>query len=506
LANLGYQPTLFEKSDKAGGMLRFGVPKFRLPDKTLDYDIETVELLGTEIKYNTPLGSDLTFDDLRNQGFEAIFIAIGQYKPKTLKLEGEDLPNVHTAIDFLVKRKYRYWENQTEFKNKEIGILGAGPVAVDVAQTALRLGASKVIMVDIVSEEDLKLVREEIPEEEQKFIEFHYNTSTEKFTQNPNGKLVFNCHQVTSNKDEKTGRMIFKKKSGSDFSFEIDDIVIAVGQTVDYTLLNAAGGDKLKKVRGKIVIDEISYETNIPGIFAGGDIVSRGKNVAIAAISHGKNAAISIDRYLKGEDLHKNRNIREQSFFNGPLNAPKDTSIKAPLEQATQQLWGNFEVIDGIFNEGMAVEEAKRCLSCNNFCSHCQDFAAIYADITAGDIGSDKGYTTVVIWTEKGKIIVDEMIEKGLVKKGIVTKKTIDKAIDLKTKRHLISHKVSPRDEIYNSIISDGPITISELSSKLNMNTKLVRYNALRLVQERKLGMKILENSNEPIFTPEIEE
>ncbi|MCP4764001.1 MAG: FAD-dependent oxidoreductase, partial [archaeon] len=279
LANLGYQPTIFEKSDKAGGMLRFGVPKFRLPDKTLDYDIETVELLGTEIKYNTPLGPDLSFEDLRNQGYEAIFIAIGQYKPKTLKLEGEDLPNVHTAIDFLVKRKYRYWENQTEFENKEIGILGAGPVAVDVAQTALRLGASKVIMVDIVSEEDLKLVREEIPENEQEFIKFHYDTSTENFTQNLNGKLVFNCHKVTSNKDEKTGRIIFKKKSGSDFSFEIDDIVIAVGQTVDYTLLNAAGGDKLKKVRGKIVIDEISYETNIPGIFAGGDIVSRGKNV-----------------------------------------------------------------------------------------------------------------------------------------------------------------------------------------------------------------------------------
>ncbi len=185
----------------------------------------------------------------------------------------------------------------------------------------------------------------------------------------------------------------------------MDTIIIAIGQEVDYALLDAAGVDKIySEKEGKIIIDEITFETSVPGIFAGGDIVTRGKNVAIAAIAHGRAAAISIDRYLKGQDLKEGRKKREQSFFTTPLNAPKDYSQKPPIEQASENLWLNFQEIDGIFNEDLAVKEAKRCLNCNNFCAHCQDFAGVYADLTAGEIGSEKGFTTVVIWTKKGKI------------------------------------------------------------------------------------------------------
>ena len=137
LAKRNYRVTIFEKESKAGGMLRYGVPKFRLPDEVLDYDVQFIQNAGVDIKYNTPIGIQLTFDDLKKDGFEAFFISIGQWMPKSFKLEGEKLPGVMMAVDFLLQRKYRHWDFKDEFKGKVVGTMGAGAVAVDVAQTAL---------------------------------------------------------------------------------------------------------------------------------------------------------------------------------------------------------------------------------------------------------------------------------------------------------------------------------------------------------------------------------
>ena len=123
LRKLGYAPTIFEKTDQTGGMLRFGVPQFRLPNYVLDYDVKSITDAGVELVLNKPLGPDMTIEDLKKEGYEAIFIATGQYKPRTLRLEGEELPNVHVAINFLMERKYRFWENKEEFKGKTIGII-----------------------------------------------------------------------------------------------------------------------------------------------------------------------------------------------------------------------------------------------------------------------------------------------------------------------------------------------------------------------------------------------
>ncbi|MHA1612774.1 MAG: FAD-dependent oxidoreductase, partial [Promethearchaeota archaeon] len=503
LVKMGYQPTIFEKSNIAGGMLRFGVPKFRLPDDVLDYDIEFVTRAGVEIKYNTALGPDLTVEDLKSQGYESVFLSTGQYKPRSFKLEGEELPNVHYAIDFLLKRKYRHYENTEEFKGKTVGIMGGGPVAVDVAQTALRLGAERVIAADVQTAEMLKMVLHEIPENEKEFIEYKFNTSTSKFTKE-NGKLTFNSYRVEWM--EKDGRKTFEKVDGSEYTFDVDSVVIAVGQTVDFELIDAATDHKLEKVRGKIKIDEVTMETNIPGLFAGGDIIMRGKNVAVAAIAHGREAAKSIDRYLRGVDLRKNRHKRDQMYFNGPLNAPKDVSKKPQIEITSENLWMNFSEIDGIFNEEMAVMEAQRCFNCNSYCSHCQDFAGIYADLTAGEIGSDKNYTTVVVWTERAKEIVKDMIQKGLVIEGAVNKDAIDLAIDKKMKRGLIEFAKTPREKIYNTIQINGPSTISQMSKDLGLPAKDVRYDALRLVQKQKFSMEIDEELREPVFSLFVEE
>ncbi|MHA1375077.1 MAG: FAD-dependent oxidoreductase, partial [Promethearchaeota archaeon] len=201
----GYSPTIFEKTDQTGGMLRFGVPQFRLPNYILDYDVETIKNAGVEIEFNKALGPDMTIENLKENGFEAIFIATGQYKPRTLHLEGEDLPNVFVAINFLIDRKYRDWKNLEEFKGKSIGVIGGGPVAVDAAQTALRLGAEKIHLVDIMSEKDLELTLREIPDEEFKFMEYHFGTSTAKITKRKGDGLILNSYKIEWGEPDETG-------------------------------------------------------------------------------------------------------------------------------------------------------------------------------------------------------------------------------------------------------------------------------------------------------------
>ncbi len=502
LRKRGYAPTIFEKTDQTGGMLRFGVPQFRLPNYVLDYDVGRIIESGVDVVLNKPLGPEMTIEDLKNNGFEAIFIATGQYKPRTLHLEGEDLPNVFVAINFLMDRKYRYWENKDEFKGNTIGIIGGGPVAVDVAQTALRLGAEKVHLVDIMSEKELELVLKDIPEIETSFMQYHFETSTSKLTQNTEGKLVLNCYNIEWGLPDENGRRPLNKVEGSDYKIPVDKIVIAVGQAVDFDQIDAATNDELEKERNKIKVNEITFETNIPGVFAGGDIINNSKAVAIAAIAHGKEAAISIERYLKGENLVDGRYKKANSFFTGPKKPPKDYSLKPEsLEEATEEINWSFDEIDKMFNEDMALQEARRCLSCNHFCSHCQDFPAIYSDLTAGEVGSKKGYTTVVVWTERGKELVDHAIEKGLFDQGEVNEEELKIAINLKSKRELMTFEKTPRQTVLDYITFQGPSTISNIAKKTGIDAKKVRYETLRLVQLMQLEMKAEPEMEEPIFS-----
>ncbi|MFX1280719.1 MAG: FAD-dependent oxidoreductase [Promethearchaeota archaeon] len=502
LRRMGYAPTIFEKSDQTGGMLRFGVPQFRLPNYVLDYDINRIKNSGVEIVLNKPLGPEMTIDDLKNEGYEAIFIATGQYKPRTLHLEGEDLPNVHVAITFLMDRKYRYWENKEEFKGKSIGIIGGGPVAVDVAQTALRLGAEKIHLVDIMTEEQLELTLKEIPEKEREFMEYHFTTSTSKITKKDDDKLVLNFYKIKWGAPDETGRRSFEKIKDSEYEIPIDSIVIAIGQAVDFDQIDIATDNKLEKERNKIKVNEVTFETNIPGVFAGGDIVNNSKAVAIAAIAHGKEAALSIDRYIKGESLIEGRYKQDKMFFRGPKKPPKDYSPKPEtLSEATEDIVWSFEEVEQQFNEEMALQEARRCLSCNHFCSHCQDFPAIYSDLTAGEVGSQEGFTTVVVWTDRGKEIIDNGIQNGLFEEGEVNSEELNEAINLKSKRELLTFEKTPRQQVLDYITLQGPTTITNMAKKLNLDPKKVRYEALRLAQMMMVEMKVDTGMQEPIFT-----
>lgn len=374
LARKGYKPTIFEKGDKIGGMVRYGVPQYRLSDKALDHDIEFIKNMGVDILLNKPFGQGLTLEDLKNEGFKATFIATGLYVPKTLHLEGEDLPNVQVAIDFLLERKYKFPQNKDEYKGKTFGIIGGGAVAVDVAETALRLGAKKVDLVDILTEEDLQLVLRDIHDAERELIEYHFKTSTSKITKESGNKLALNCYKIEwGEPDPNTGRKPLIKVEGSEFKITSDIIVIAIGQGLDLEPILAATGDQLQHERGKILIDDITFETSIPGVFAGGDIVPNPKMVAITAIAHGQEVAESIDRYLRGRDLRKGR-IKRENLKRSPI--PKK-QIDEELQQkinlvSREERLTNFKEIELGFTEEQAIAEASRCMNCNCCCSYDQ--------------------------------------------------------------------------------------------------------------------------------------
>ncbi len=371
LARMGYKPTIFEKGDKTGGMVRYGIPQYRLSDDSMDHDIDFIKSMGVEIKFNKEFGADLTLEDLKKEGFEAVFIAVGLYVPKTLRLEGEDLPNVDVALDFLVDRKYNCAKNPEEFKDKTFGIIGGGAVAVDVGETALRLGASKVDLVDIVPEEALKNVLKDIHGLEKELMEYHFETSTTNITQEPDGKVALNVYKIEwGEPDPETGRRPINKIKDSEYKIVSDYIVIAIGQGLDLAPINAALGNNLNNERGKIVVDDLTYGTNIPGVFAGGDIINNSLMCAVDAIGDGREAAISIDRYLRGADLKKGR-VRKKDFKRSTIPKKLIGSLGC-IEMSfmpSEQRLACFDEMELGFSNEEAIKEANRCLNCN-MCSN----------------------------------------------------------------------------------------------------------------------------------------
>ncbi len=367
LARMGYKPTIYEKGDKTGGVVRYGVPQYRLSDEALDHDVDFIKSMGVEIVLNKEFGANFTLEDLKKEGFKAVFIAVGLYVPKTLRLEGEDLPNVHVAIDFLLDRKYGCAEDPEEFKGKTFGIIGGGAVAVDVGETAVRLGATKADFVDILTEEALKNVLKDLHEAEREVMEYHFTTSTKNITQEPNGKLALNCYKIEwGEPDPETGRRPLNKVEESDFKIVVDHVVTAIGQGLDVVPINAATESKLKIDRGRIIVDQVTFETSIPGVFAGGDIINDSLMCAVDAIGNGREAAYSIDRIFRGIDLKESRiRMKELKRSTIPKKYIQVNSCQEMNFMPGEERLVCFDEMELGYTEEQAIKEANRCLNCN---------------------------------------------------------------------------------------------------------------------------------------------
>jgi len=320
LALQGYKPTIFEETSYKGGKLRSGIPEYRLPQDTLDYEIEFIEKMGVEIKINTPIGPDLTFDDLREQGYKAIFIGIGLGESRNMGVEGEDLDNVFYGLEFL--EQVNIFNKKYDFNNKVVGVVGGGNVAIDSARTALRLGAKKVMVIYRRSENEMPALKEEVEDAKSEGIEFQFLTNPIHLIRGDTGFCEeAECIQMDLGEPDDSGRRSPVEIEGSQFKIKIDMIILAIGQVANYNLIKAAENKLEFGKRGRIKYDDLTLETNLPGVFAGGDILAQ-KGIAINAISNGYEAAVSIDRYFNGQDLKEHR-INRSEFKKSPTPKKK---------------------------------------------------------------------------------------------------------------------------------------------------------------------------------------
>ncbi len=374
LAKKGYKPTVFESSPFKGGMLRFGIPEYRLPQRILDYEIEYIEKNGVEIKTNTPIGPDLTFNDLKKMGYKAIFISIGLQHSRRMRIEGDDLKNVIGGIEYL--KNYKLSDKTTKkfevkVKDKIVGVVGGGNVAMDAARTSVRLGAKQVILIYRRSEKEMPASKEEIEMAKEENIEFQFLTNPIRILGDKNGNLSeVGCIRMKLGEPDSSGRRRPIPIEGSEIKMKVNVLILAIGQAADHEPLLAAEHKIAIDKRGSVRTDKLILQTNIPGVFAGGDIIG-GEGIVIRAIANGYEAAISIDRYLRDVDLKEDRFFREDLR---PAAMPKKQieitqRREMPIIPVEERIKSFNECEIGLSEED-AIQEAHRCVLCN-MCSNC---------------------------------------------------------------------------------------------------------------------------------------
>ena len=363
LVKMGYSVTVFEKDSELGGMVRYAIPDYRLPKSVLDEDIGYLVELGVEMRTNTVLGKDLTLEDLRKRGYRAFFLAVGAQKSVKLGIEGENLAGVLHALNFLRSSNLGEKINLGD----SVAVIGGGNGAVDSARTALRLGAKKVTILYRRSRAEMPAYQPEVEEAEKEGVEIRFLVAPKRII-GSNGKVaVIECLQMALGPPDETGRRRPFPIEGSEHTVPVDTLIVAIGQTLDSSTLP----EKIQTSRGTIIVDPVTLETNILGVFAGGD-ATLGPASVVEAIACGKDAAISIHRYLRGRDIKAGRPEKRTKVEEVPREGIIKKRRKAIPVLPVRKRVGNFnEVVHG-YAEEMAVEEANRCLSCGG-CSECRE-------------------------------------------------------------------------------------------------------------------------------------
>lgn len=301
LANMGYDVTVFESLHDIGGVLRYGIPEFRLPVDVLDIEINSLKDLGIKFVLNTLIGRTKTIKELKEEGYKAVFIGTGAGLPVFLGIEGENLNHIYSANEFLVRvnlmRAFDFPNYDTPvYKGKNIVVVGGGNTAMDSARTALRLGAASVKLVYRRTENEMPARKEERLHANEEGIEFVTLTNPVKFEGDEKGFVKsVECVKMELGEPDESGRMRPQKVEGSNFNIDADMVVLALGLNPNPVLPSLTEGLETDS-HGYLIIDD-NYMTSIPGIFAGGDIV--GGDTVIQAMGMGKQAAKRIDAYLK---------------------------------------------------------------------------------------------------------------------------------------------------------------------------------------------------------------
>ena len=362
LAVKGYPVTVFEKEDKLGGMLTLGIPGFRLDKAVVNAEIDILRELGVEFKTGVEVGKDVSLPQLRAEGYKAFYLGIGASRGAKLGVPGEELAGVFTGIDFLRDVNL---EKPVSI-GKRVAVVGGGNVAIDVARTALRLGAEDVTIVYRRSRDEMPAAADEIAEAEEEGVRFMYLAAPVE---------VLSSGKVSGMKVEvmELGEADAKGRrkpvgTGKFETLELDAVISAIGQKIDLGGISAGTGIQLSS-KGAVMVDELSYQTGEPDVFAGGDVVT-GPKFAIDAIAAGKEASISIHRYVHpGQTQHLGRDHRDYKPLDAKTVAVSIGSFDtAPRQKAAcgsaEEARRTFKDLRGDLTEEQIKKEVKRCLGC----------------------------------------------------------------------------------------------------------------------------------------------
>ena len=383
LTRAGYTVTVFEAREKAGGMLRWGIPRFRLPESVLDAEIEAVRDLGVAIVTGKALGKDFTIDSLKAEGYKSVILAIGASVGVPLGLPNEDGPGCMTALEFLdaVSRGKR------ENPGKRVAVIGGGFTAVDAARAARRLGADEVYILYRRTRGEMPATSEEVDEAEAEGIKVMYLVSPREIVRGDDGRVAAlrMVNHVLAEKDA-SGRRRPEEVEGTEFTLKVDTIVSAVSQKLGQD----AGEIGVAADGGRIRTGDDGVSTSVPGVFAAGDAAT-GPDSVIAAVAAGYAAAAAADRAMAGE----------AAFLQpAPVLTPADKDLVvarnpklvkrdrvAPNLRPAGERAKDFETVLAPMTEAEAVAEASRCLNCgcSVTCGLCERICSSFAISLEGD-------------------------------------------------------------------------------------------------------------------------
>ena len=402
LARMGYGVTVFEAFPVLGGMLRVGIPEYRLPKKVLEEEIDQILELGVKVEINARLGADFLLSDLKE--YPAVFLAMGNHRSKSLGIPGEDSVGVMSGLEFLRNVSL----GKEVALGKRVAVIGGGNTAFDAARSALRLGAKPFILYRRTREE-MPAFPGEIVEAEEEGIEISYLVSPARLVAE-NGKISrLECLKNRLGPADEDGRRRPVAIKGSNFFLEVDQVIAAIGEDADLAALPKRIGFK-----ENVILTDERGATKQKGVFAGGDIIQQPRTV-VHAIGSGKRAAIFIDCFLKGEKwegLLDGLRIGERGSLSMkrylqpenervPLSSKtvllKDLNLdyfdykkrKKMLKAQTSKRLGSFEEVNLGFSEETAREEANRCFNCGvcNLCDNCYIFCPDVAILKQGEDG-----------------------------------------------------------------------------------------------------------------------
>ncbi|QXM06553.1 NAD(P)-binding protein [Crassaminicella indica] len=362
LAKEGHSVTIYEAMPKLGGMLRYGIPQYRLPKEILDQEIALIEKMGVKMLPNTKIGKDIQFEYIKNC-YDAVFVSIGAWNSTKLNCPGEDLDGVYGGIHFLRKVA----TNQPIKIGDRVAIVGGGNTAMDACRTAVRLGAKKVYNIYRRTKLEMPAEEIEIREAEEEGVIFKNLTNPIEIIGESGKVTKIRLQKMKQGEPDASGRRRPIPIEGAEEILEVDAVIVAIGQGTDITGFE---GLHLTK-KGTIIADEHTYQTNLPGVFAGGDATNKGASIAISAIGEAKKAATVICSYLEGEinpykkPFYVERDdLTEEDFKNREKYSRAKMNHLSAEERKT-----NFKEIAKGFTEEQAKKEAMRCLECG-----CHDF------------------------------------------------------------------------------------------------------------------------------------